>query len=323
MIELHGPTYRYTGETLAQPEVILVRDHHYNENDRRYHLKSLLENSTCDPYDHVLVLESVLCHDDELKDYNIVICPLFMARQVKLFNNENIEPNWSKRNHCFNFMINKPRLHREFLLILIEHFKLTNYTYTLCWEKPEIARGPLERLSEKYAPMITNTPVNISSRQFLLGQENLLDRGLQYRHIENSENYRRFLQKEVFEPSCISIITEPAFFEKETVFSEKTLMSIYSGTLPLWVGGWRCADSLRKLGFDVFDDVVDHSYQNMSDPFDRCYYAIERNLDLLRNFERVNNFIQSNQSRFEHNLQLLRTNVFQQAVDRVDLENLL
>lgn len=207
-------------------------------------------------------------------------------------------------------MINKPRLHREFLLILIDHFELNNYAHTLCWKNSSVSKSTLSKLTEKYQSLVSNTAITVEPKNFLLGQERLLDRGLQYRHIKNCENYQRFLQKEVFEPTCISVITEPAFFEKESILTEKTIMSIYSGTLPIWVGGWRCADALRKFGFDVFDDVVDHSYQNMEDPFDRCYYAIERNLDLLRDFSRAQEFINQNQHRLKHNLELVLSNVF-------------
>jgi hypothetical protein len=110
-----------------------------------------------------------------------------------------------------------------------------------------------------------------------------------------------------------------AFFEKEAILTEKTIMSIYSGTLPIWLGGWRCADALRQFGFDVFDDIVDHSYQNMQDPFDRCYYAIQRNLHLLQDFDRARDFVQNNRARFESNLQLLKNNVFQTAVGKIKI----
>jgi hypothetical protein len=322
MIKIQGSYYVYQGEVLTKPEVIFVQDHHYHEEDRCFYIKQLLDNSTCNPYDHTLIMDHVLQHDDELKGYNILRYPSFLGKQVQLFINENIIPNWSKRKQCFNFMINKPRFHREFLLVLIEHFKLTNYNYTLCWKKPAISTLSLSNLTEKYKQLILDTPVTIDTKNFLLGQENLLDRGLQYKHIQNSKNYQKFLQKEVFEPSCISVITEPAFFEKETIITEKTIMSIYSGTLPIWVGGWRCADIMRNYGFDVFDDIIDHSYQNMEDPFDRCYYAIERNIDLLRDFERANNFVQNNRVRFEHNLQLLKDNVFQKEVDKININML-
>jgi len=322
MIRIHGPSYVYNGQVLHKPETIFVQDHHYNENDRCFYVKELLDNSMCNPHDHTLIMDHVLQHDDELKDYNILRYPSFLGNQVQLFINQNIIPEWSNRKQCFNFMINKPRFHREFLLVLIEHFKLTNYNYTLCWKKPAISTSTLSALTEKYKQLILDTPITIDTKNFLLGQENLLDRGLQYKHVQNSENYQKFLQKEVFEPTCISVVTEPAFFEKETIITEKTLMSIYSGTLPIWVGGWCCADIMREYGFDVFDDIIDHSYQNMEDPFDRCYYAVERNLDVLKDFDRANNFVQSNRGRFEHNLQLLKDNVFQKEVDQINKKQL-
>ena len=319
MINIHGPSYVYQGQILNKPEVIFVQDHHYHEQDQCFYIKQLLDNSTCNPLEHLVVLDHVVIHDDVLRDYNLIMYPTFLSREEKQFNNQNICPNWNIRSTTFNFMINKTRLHREFLLVLVEHFKLSNYTYTLCWKTPCIEAMALARLTEKYQQLILDTPVDINPKNFLLGHENLLDRGLQYKHIKNCENYQSFLQKEVFEPSCVSVITEPAFFEKESILTEKTIMSIYSGTLPIWVGGWRCADALRKFGFDVFDDIVDHRYQNMQDPFDRCYYAIQQNLHLLQDFDCANDFVQKNRLRFESNLQLLKSNVFQTAVDKIKI----
>jgi hypothetical protein len=319
MIEITGSNYVYDGRILNKPEVIFVQDHHYHEQDQCFYIKQLLDNSTCNPLDHQVVFDHVLIHDDILKDYNLIFYPALLAREEKEFNNQTIQTNWGVRSTTFNFMINKTRLHREFLLVLIKHFKLINYTYTLCWKNPSIQASSLARLTEKYQQLILDTPVDIKTKNFLLGQENLLDRGLQYKHIKNCENYQSFLQKEVFEPSCVSVITEPAFFEKESILTEKTIMSIYSGTLPIWLGGWRCADALRKFGFDVFDDIVDHSYQNMQDPFDRCYYAIQRNLHLLQDFDCANEFVQKNRLRFESNLQLLKSHVFQTAVDKIKI----
>ncbi len=38
---------------------------------------------------------------------------------------------------------------------------------------------------------------------------------------------------------------------------------------------------LRNMGIDMFDDVVDHSYDSIEDPVTRINRAIELNLDLL------------------------------------------
>jgi len=91
-------------------------------------------------------------------------------------------------------------------------------------------------------------------------------------------------------------------------------MAIWGGTIPIWVGGWRIADYLRDQGFDVFDDIVDHSYQNLDDPFDRCYSAVERNLDLFRDLGRVQNLIPTLRPRLQHNLDLLKQNCFRQEI---------
>ena len=302
MIEIHGPTYKYAGEILDKPKIIVVRDHHYDEIDHCFHIQKLLENSTCNPYLHTLIFDHVLIHDDVLKDYNIILYPTFIAREEREFNQQLIEVDWNKRQCTFNFMINKPRKHREILLQLIKRFNLINYTHSLPWKHNDINSIPVT--------------------DYKFGPEVVMDKGIRNGSFKNAETYDKLLKTTVFEPSCISVITEPAFFERESILTEKTIMSIYSGTLPIWVGGWRCADALRSFGFDVFDDIVDHSYQDLDDPFDRCYHAIERNLNLLRDFDLVHKFIQNNKSRFEHNLNLLKNNVFQKTVDQVKIDGI-
>jgi hypothetical protein len=86
-------------------------------------------------------------------------------------------------------------------------------------------------------------------------------------------------------------------------------MAIYGGTVPIWVGGWRIADYMRDQGYDVFDDIVDHSYQTLTDPAQRVQQAIVRNIDLLKNGTTPT------VDRLKHNLDLLKENNFQQQVN--------
>ena len=320
MIEIFGPSYRYNGEILTEPEIIYVNDHHYDDDNHCFHVKTLLENSTCDPKKHLVVFDHIN-HDDELAEYNLLCMPIFLAAEAKEFETRNIQPNWTNKTHAFNFMINKPRVNREFLLMLIEHFKLDNYTYSLCWKKVEFTRSKMlvNASSDFYKQIISDTQVNIPEKSYTLGHEVFLNQGLQYGQIKNGENYTRLLKDAVFEPSCVSLITEPCFYERETLKTEKTIMAIYGGTLPIWVGGWAIPESMRRLGFDVFDDIIDHSYERMSDPWDRAYYAVEKNLHLLRDIELTKQFIANNQHRLQHNLDLVRRNVFMEdLVEKVN-----
>jgi hypothetical protein len=144
-----------------------------------------------------------------------------------------------------------------------------------------------------------------------------LDQGIQQGDCTNAQTYSGLLQHAVFEPSCISLITEPSFIERETMHTEKTLMALYGGTLPIWVGGWMLASTLRGMGFDVFDDIIDHSYEHMKDPWDRAYYAIERNISLLKDFKRASSFIRHNQRRLRNNFNLIETNPFKTVCDQL------
>ena len=59
MIELQGPTYKYNGEVLSEPEIIFINDHCYDEQDQCFHVKKLLDNSSCDPKLHTLIFDQI------------------------------------------------------------------------------------------------------------------------------------------------------------------------------------------------------------------------------------------------------------------------
>jgi hypothetical protein len=284
MQKLHGPTYRHSGEQ-CQDTVIYIADHHYDADEQCYHVDRLLNGN-----ESTIIFDHVVQHDDILKKYNLLYFPSFIAKENQQFVEQQIIPEWTNKTRTFNFMINKPRPHRILLLELIKKYNLTNYTHSLPWQ--------------------VNTINNIPVTNYAFGPEITMERGIRNGHYKNAHTYQGLLQKTIFEPACISLITEPAYYEKETILTEKTLMAMYAGTFPIWVGGWRLADHMKSLGFDVFDDVIDHSYQDMPDPFDRCYYAIERNVELLKNFDQASRFIAENQDRLRHNIKLIEDNVF-------------
>jgi hypothetical protein len=306
MITLLGPTYRYQGEILQQPEVIYVDDHQFDEEQQCFHIKKLLDAS---PVKHLLIFDHD-GHEDILQDYPHVCMPTCLASEVEQFIAQDIDINWTQKTKTFNFMINKPRLHREFLLSMIEYFELSNYSYSLPWRNAEVGH----RLANPAYNHILETTLQIQPTNYVFGPEVALDRGVKNGSYKNAETYDKLLKTTVFEPSCISLITEPCFYEREIIVTEKTVMSMYAGTLPIWVGGWRIADCMKNSGFDVFDDVIDHSYQSLEDPWDRCYHAIADNIELLKNFEQANKFINDNQHRLQHNLNLIKENVFLQQI---------
>lgn len=293
MLTISGPQYRYQGERLDRAEIIVIRDHHYDP-ESGYALQKLLDASICPADQHLLVFDHVL-RQDEFARYPHVCLPLLLAAECEEFTRESIEINWENKTWAFNFMVNKPRKHREILMDLVHELELTSYRHSLCW-------------ASDYK--------SIARTDYRFGDEQVMDQGILNGQHRNAATYARLLKTKVFEPTCLSLITEPAFYERETIITEKTLMAIWAGTLPLWVGGWRCADVMRELGFDVFDDVIDHGYQDLSDPVERCQQAMYRNQHLLVGPIDLSSF----HARMFHNLSLLRKNVFLTRVRDIMIE---
>lgn len=51
--------------------------------------------------------------------------------------------------------------------------------------------------------------------------------------------------------------------------SEKTFKTIINSQIPIFLSSYKTVYYYRMLGFDVFDDIVDHSYDLMQDPHSR------------------------------------------------------
>lgn len=289
MLRILGPTWKDTGETVTD-EIIYIDDHHWDEQSQGFPVLDLLKRHT----NKLMLVFDHLGHDDQLKEYPHCCLPVYLAYEVENFRNAAIKPAWTQRSDAFNFMINKPRPNRYRLLELLDKHNLKTNCYSLPW---------------------TTSPVpSIAPKSLIMGHEVCLDRGLRNGSVNNAQIYQNLLQRQVFESSCVSLITEPCFFEREAMITEKTIMAMMAGTVPLWIGGWALPDVMRQRGFDVFDDFVDHSYSQLSDPWLRCDQALNLNLEILRDVESCNAFLQNNLARFQHNLDLIMSNIFLQEV---------
>ena len=103
-----------------------------------------------------------------------------------------------------------------------------------------------------------------------------------------------------------SVVTEPCFFEKGCMLTEKTLNPIYLGHFIIWPGSWGIADAAKRIGLDVFDDYIDHSYQYLEHPGERVVEAFLRNKGFLDNIELQQEAKNKCRTRMQSNLDLVR-----------------
>jgi hypothetical protein len=106
----------------------------------------------------------------------------------------------------------------------------------------------------------------------------------------------------VYEKIGIEIVTGTMFFENDIQFSEKEVQNIYGKNFPIYITGCGMVKEVKNFwNIDTFDDIIDHSYDEIKDPFKRLTTAIDNNEKLLNGSINIKELWSDNQKRFEDN----------------------
>lgn len=101
-----------------------------------------------------------------------------------------------------------------------------------------------------------------------------------YAGSTNEENFQRLA--DVYGRCAFNIVTETVYDEFPGLYSEKTLFAFLAHQIPIIIGTPRLVEKLRVAGFDMFDDVVDHSYDTMANDC-RVEQALNLNREVILN----------------------------------------
>lgn len=77
--------------------------------------------------------------------------------------------------------------------------------------------------------------------------------------------------------------TDPGSFRSKFL-TEKTFKAFAMGQIPIWFAVPGLVSLVRRLGFDMFDDIVDHSYDAIQDPNLRMSRVLQQILTLHHRF---------------------------------------
>ena len=133
----------------------------------------------------------------------------------------------------------------------------------------------------------------------------------------NAENLDLRLRP-MYENSAVEIVNESTFdFKFGIHMTEKFINSVYGMNLPIVLGQLGIVEYCRKLGFDMFDDVVDHSYDVITRPIDRLTAAIDRNRRLLEDRDFAIAAWHRCRPRLQANYELARYRLHDQVYNRV------
>lgn len=115
-----------------------------------------------------------------------------------------------------------------------------------------------------------------------------------YFGTENYDNFVRLLP--IYQSCQINIVTETDYDQRPGVISEKTLYAFVAKQMPILIAHPGAVQDCRDMGFDMFDDVVDHSYDTLPND-QRISAAIGRNQHLLTSLSNLDQY----QSRLQRN----------------------
>jgi len=122
---------------------------------------------------------------------------------------------------------------------------------------------------------------------------------------DNATNFDVHLRPR-YRNSFVEIVSESSFCTPSFNITEKTANAFFGFNFPIILGGAGIIEHLRTVGLDVFDDVVDHSYDTMTNPFDRVIAAIDNNRRLLTDADYTKQKWKECQPRFESNFEIIR-----------------
>lgn len=119
-------------------------------------------------------------------------------------------------------------------------------------------------------------------------------------------------------PGLISIQVESFFSNKFYLpITEKSMIALATGQIPIIVGleSHHLQKYLKEEGFDIFDDIIDQSYDFEPEYFRRCELAIDLNVEYLRGNKKLPDLSE----RFRYNqTHLLKTWCNQKLSEIVD-----
>jgi len=98
--------------------------------------------------------------------------------------------------------------------------------------------------------------------------------------FDNVNNFIKLI--DLYKKAPVNVVTETLYYESRGILTEKLLQAFGALQIPIIIGHRGAVEDARRYGFDMFDDIVDNSFDNMSNDI-RWREAIDLNKHILRN----------------------------------------
>lgn len=103
--------------------------------------------------------------------------------------------------------------------------------------------------------------------------------------VEKDQTEQHDQSDEVFWNCLFNIVVETSSQHDTNIWrskfiTEKTFKAFYMRQIPIWFAVPGLVEQVKQLGFDIFDDIVDHSYDEIQEEHDRIQFLVTQVMQL-------------------------------------------
>jgi hypothetical protein len=103
-----------------------------------------------------------------------------------------------------------------------------------------------------------------------------------YRGTSNEDNWQRLLP--IYGQHVFNIVTETQYDQRPGIITEKTFFAVLAAQIPIVIGYPGIVKDCIRMGFDMFSDIVDISYDDLPDG-ERWQAALTLNRDIACHYQ--------------------------------------
>ena len=294
--------------------IIILNEHEYENEEFVVFVDSLVRKDNLDPKRVYLMTNNSKLnyykekHGLEIDLYSLDFLVMFIATHMV----ENGKPNFIEDKTGKFFMCHNrgPKPHRYGLLCMLKKNNLLDYvdwSLILGWYRKNERTHNIDRIF--YDPVFNSTDfeyyqnevnyfgeIDIKKSDYEEEKTWFDDRN--NAHIE----WKNVYEYQTYENSYVNIVTESCYENPEIHITEKSMKPFYFYQFPLFLGSYNHVKYLKdRFGFDMFDDIIDHSYDDEKDNRLRIIKFFNEVKRLYDNQHILKEFYKNNKERFIYN----------------------
>jgi hypothetical protein len=238
--------------------------------------------------------------------YSLDFLVTFIAKHLAVYDSKYVPDNKEFFFMCHN---RSPKPHRYMMLVLLKKYEIlddVDWSLIMGWCSNIFGNKYAEFISPDVQSEYQNEIDFFDSIRIKKSKYEEESNWFTDEDLPGHFNWADVYELKTYENSYVNIVTESNYTYDEIHITEKSLKPFYFYQLPIFVGSRNHIKFLKsRFGFDMFDDIINHSYDDIEDNRERMTAVFNEIKRLHENKEQIIEFYKNNKERLEKNKQIV------------------